>query len=68
MVQPLVTTSTAVLNFEATTVPPSAETKKITQLFFRNIRFLPVCRETIDALGRKMRLWGSSWNRFFDLF
>lgn len=57
MVQPLITTSTSGLSFEATTVPPSTETKRITQLFSQNIRFLPVCRETIDALGRKMRLW-----------
>lgn len=65
MVQPLITTSTAVLNFEETTVLPSAETKKITQLFFRKIRFLPICRETIDALGRKMRLWEVPGTDFF---
>ncbi|VHO04426.1 hypothetical protein [Candidatus Rhabdochlamydia sp. T3358] len=65
MVQPLITTSTSVLNFEVTNAPSSAETKKITQLFSQNVRFLPVCREVVDALGRKIRLWEVPGTDFF---
>ncbi|MGB7128254.1 MAG: hypothetical protein WBD50_04085, partial [Candidatus Rhabdochlamydia sp.] len=65
MVQPLITTSTSGLSFEATTVPPSTETKKIVELFSQNIRFLPICRETIDGVGRKMRLWEVPGTDFF---